>query len=403
MELKRFRANSMQAALAQVKQELGPEAVILNTKTFYQGGFFGLGKREVVEILASKDINICDSAPFFARREEAYARQQTARKPRNTLPPKHSPAGAQAAEARTAEARTAEARTAEKRLDAARLGATRPDEILRELASLKSQVELLTREYVQDPNCPEVLDKYYRNLLKAGVSKLLAKRIVGGVHTELGKADLENEQTVQKKIGEELGKLVKIGGPIACDGRKARRIVMTGPTGVGKTTTIAKLAAQYSIKEKRKVGLITADTYRIAAVEQLKVYADIIGVSLDVVLTPNELREAVRRRSDKELILIDTAGRSHQNQTRIAELKSLVEAAEPDENHLLISATTDADEVFNIIDKFSIVDVTNFIFSKVDECAKPGMLFNVLSSCGKPVSYLTTGQDVPDDIEVATE
>jgi flagellar biosynthesis protein FlhF len=151
------------------------------------------------------------------------------------------------------------------------------------------------------------------------------------------------------------------------------------------------------------VGLITADTYRIAAVEQVKVYADIIGVTLEVVLTPKELREAVRRNADKDIVFIDTAGRSQRNQTRLVELKNFVEAAEPDENHLLISATTDTDEIFTIIDRFNIVDVTSFIFSKVDECAKPGVIFNVLANCEKPISYLTTGQDVPDDIEISTE
>ena len=248
-----------------------------------------------------------------------------------------------------------------------------------------------------------MLNDYYQSLQESGISKLLTKKIVGSVHTELSKADLDDRVLVRKKLAEELGKLIKLNGPIQCDGRKARKIVMTGPTGVGKTTTIAKLAAHYSIKEKRKVGLITADTYRIAAVEQLKVYADIIGVTLDVVLTPKELREAVRRNSEKELIFIDTAGRSQQNQTRLVELKNFVESAEPDENHLLISATTDTEETFNIVDKFSIVEVTSFIFSKVDECRKPGVIFNVLANCEKPVSYLTTGQDVPDDIEVAAE
>jgi flagellar biosynthesis protein FlhF len=103
------------------------------------------------------------------------------------------------------------------------------------------------------------------------------------------------------------------------------------------------------------------------------------------------------------LLFIDTAGRSQQDQTRLVELKNFIESAEPDENHLLISATTDKNEVFNIIDKFGDTGVSSFIFSKVDECTKPGMIFNVLANCEKPVSYLTTGQDVPDDIEVASE
>jgi len=359
----------MHAALAQVKNELGPEAVILNTKTFHHKGFLGFGKREFVEILASNTVNIADTPPPFTRQQKEYERHHVGSK------------------------------TATK----AAVAEPRGGEILKELTSLKTQVELLAREYVQDPQYPSVLNDRYQRLLKAGISKLLAKEVVGAVHTELSKSDLENPEIVAEKLGRELGKLIRLRGPITCNGRKARAIVMTGPTGVGKTTTIAKLAALYSIKEKRQVSLITADTYRIAAVEQLKVYADIIGVTLDVVLTPKELRQAVLRNSNKDLVFIDTAGRSQQDQTRLVELKNFIEAAEPDENHLVISATTDKDEVFNIIDKFGCAEISSFIFSKVDECTSPGIIFNVLSSSDKPVSYVTTGQDVPDDIELASE
>jgi len=364
----------MQAALAQVKQELGAEAVILNTKTFYQGGLFGLGKKEVVEIVASRDVNIADTAPEFSRRREVCARYSSAR-----------PASSAAPAVRTSAADGC------------------PEEILKELFSLKSQVESLTKECVRDPEYPQLLNDLYHRLIAAGASRELAKKIMGAVHTDLNGADLQNEATVKKKVGHEIGKLVKLCGPIMCPSGGRKKVVMTGPTGVGKTTTIAKLAAHYSIKERRRVGLITADTYRIAAVEQLKVYADIIGVSLDVVLTPKELRDAVRRQADKELIFIDTAGRSQQNQTRLVELKNFLDAAEPDENHLLVSATTHREEIDNIIEKFGVADVSTFIISKADECSKPGSIIDALAAHGKPVSYLTTGQDVPDDIEVATE
>jgi flagellar biosynthesis protein FlhF len=115
------------------------------------------------------------------------------------------------------------------------------------------------------------------------------------------------------------------------------------------------------------------------------------------------LREAVRLRADKDILFIDTAGRSQLNQTRMEELKNFLDAAEPDENHLLISTTTNRDEIDNIIERFGVSQISNFIFSKVDECSKPGLLFDVAANHGKPLSYLTTGQDVPDDIEVATE
>ncbi len=377
----------MHAALAQVKEELGPEAVILNTKTFQHKGFLGFGRKEFVEILASNTVNIAPAPRRRGRGQAEYAHQHVgAGDPARNLAEAKDTGGAQT----LVRARPAPTQA-------------RSGEILREISSLKTQVERLTREFAQEPQYPPALDVHYKTLVEAGVSKALAREIVGAAHTELAKDDFEDEDVVMEKLQGKLGELIKVSGPIKLNGGGARTIVMTGPTGVGKTTTIAKLAAHYSIKEKRRVGLITADTYRIAAVEQLKTYADIIGVSLDVVLTPSELRRAVRRNSDKDIIFVDTAGRSQLDQTRLVELKSLIDAAEPDENHLLISATTDRQEVFNIIEKFGCVDVSSFIFSKVDECAAPGIIFNVLSVSDKPISYITTGQDVPDDIEVASE
>jgi flagellar biosynthesis protein FlhF len=375
----------MHAALAQVKEELGPEAVILNTKTFHQKGFLGFGRKEFVEILASNTVNIASPPQRPGRGQAVYANHHVGSG--DPAEAKDDAEGGVQTKVRVRPAPTQ----------------ARSGEILREISSLKTQVEQLTKEFSQDPQYPPALDVHYKSLVEAGVSKALAREIIGAAHTELAKDDFDDEDVVMEKLQEKLGKLIKLSGPIKLNGSGARTIALIGPTGVGKTTTIAKLAAHYSIKEKRSVALITADTYRIAAVEQLKTYADIIGVTLDVALTPSELRRAVRNHSDKDIIFVDTAGRSQLNQTRLVELKSFIEAAEPDENHLLISATTDRQEVFNIIEKFGCINVSSFIFSKVDECAAPGIIFNVLSASEKPISYITTGQDVPDDIEVASE
>ena len=377
----------MHEALTQVKQELGPEAVILNTKTFNQKGFLGFGRKEFVEILASNKVNISSSPQRRARGQAEYERQSI---------------GAGSAVRDQAEAFAGGGAQTKVRARPAPTQA-RSGEILEEISSLKTQVEQLTREFAAEPQYPPALTVHYKTLVEAGVSKALAREIVGAAHTELAKDDFDDEDVVMEKLQEKLGKLIKLSGPIKLNRGGARVIALTGPTGVGKTTTIAKLAAHYSIKEKRRVGLITADTYRIAAVEQLKVYADIIGVTLDVVLTPKELRQAIRRNSDKDIIFVDTAGRSQRNKTRLVELKNFVDAADPDEIHLLINATTDRDEVFNIIDKFACVGVSSYLFSKLDECASPGLIFNVLAASDKPISYITTGQDVPDDIEVASE
>ena len=137
---------------------------------------------------------------------------------------------------------------------------------------------------------------------------------------------------------------ISVSGPIMTEANKCRVVALVGPTGVGKTTTIAKLAANYRLREKRRVGLITVDTYRVAAVEQLRTYADIIDLPMEVVATPREMREAVARMSHLDLVLMDTAGRSPRDEVRIQELKSMLSEAEPDEVHLVLSSAAGCEE-----------------------------------------------------------
>ena len=178
-------------------------------------------------------------------------------------------------------------------------------------------------------------------------------------------------------------------------------MALVGPTGVGKTTTIAKLAANYRLKEKRSVGLITVDTYRIAAVEQLRTYADIIDLPMQVVSTPREMREAVRRLEGLDLVLMDTAGRSPRDEIRIQELRSLLTEAAADEVHLVLSSVTAARTLEQTARQFSAVGTTRLTITKLDEATGLGNLLPLLRTSGLPLSYMTNGQNVPDDIETA--
>ena len=176
---------------------------------------------------------------------------------------------------------------------------------------------------------------------------------------------------------------------------------LIGPTGVGKTTTVAKLAANFALKEKYRVALVTADTYRIAAVEQLKTYADLIGIPIEVVYTPQELRSALYRHQDKQLVLIDTAGRSPANQPQMAELEALLAVDENIEKHLVLSATTKFSDCLQAVQRFQPSKPQKYLFTKLDEASNLGTLFNLMFHAPKTMSYLTTGQNVPDDIELA--
>ena len=182
--------------------------------------------------------------------------------------------------------------------------------------------------------------------------------------------------------------------------QKPHVVIFLGPTGVGKTTTLAKIAADFTFKNK-KVGLITADTYRIAAVEQLKTYAEILNLQVTVVYSPGEIQEAVNKLSDKDLILIDTAGRSHKNKAHFDELKSLVSAVDADETFLVINSNTSRIALREIVEYYAFVKDYKLLFTKLDESPICGIILNARYMTGKPISYTTNGQSVPDDMSIA--
>ena len=175
----------------------------------------------------------------------------------------------------------------------------------------------------------------------------------------------------------------------------------SGKGGVGKTTTLAKIAAKFVLEQRTNVALITADTYRISAVEQLKTYSDILELPLEIVYNPTELSAALERHRDKELILIDTAGRSQHNEYQMRELDEFLRVNPRIEKHLVISATTKLADARQIMNKFLQVEPDKIIFTKTDETGSLGMIINLLRDSKYSLSYVTTGQSVPDDIERA--
>ena len=195
---------------------------------------------------------------------------------------------------------------------------------------------------------------------------------------------------------------IAIAGPIRVESGRRTIIALVGPTGVGKTTTIAKLAARFQLRERCRVGLITVDTYRIAAVAQLKTYAQILDVPLAVARSPHEVSEALDRMAEVDLVLIDTAGRSPRDAVRLSELRALLAHSQADEIHLVLSAVAGADAIDVAAGAFATVGASALVLTKLDEAVSLDWLPAVLSRHRLPVSYITTGQNVPDDIQPAT-
>jgi len=220
---------------------------------------------------------------------------------------------------------------------------------------------------------------------------------------ELNPQQLADRAIVNARLGAYIEAMVPAGGPVICDrSDRAKVVVLVGPTGVGKTTTIAKLAASFRLREHRSVALVTIDTYRIAAVDQLRTYAQILDVPLKVVLTPDEFRDVLAGLRSHDLIFVDTAGRSQNDTIKLNELRRFFESAKPDEVHLVLAGNCSHKVMLSAVRQFGSLGIDRVIFTKLDESVGFGVVLSVIKQVDAKLSYLTTGQDVPDDIEVGS-
>lgn len=211
------------------------------------------------------------------------------------------------------------------------------------------------------------------------------------------KAESEKRKPDISDIENTIKKYIKVQ-----DNLDGRIQVLIGPTGVGKTTTIAKLASVYSLYKNKKVGLITLDTYRIGAVEQLKTYAEILSVPFDVILSIKDIPKVMEKMKDRDIIFIDTTGRNSKNIMQISEIRKFIEEIKPDKIHLVLSMTTKQNDLKKIINNYKLINYDNLILTKVDETDVYGSILSSIFYSNVPVSYIAAGQNVPEDIEEAT-
>ena len=251
----------------------------------------------------------------------------------------------------------------------------------------------------------DALADAYASLIAQELSRDLAERVVASLQEELDEASIDDPEAVRAALLGHLAALVPTAEDLEFarprDGRP-RTIAFVGPTGVGKTTTLAKIAATMTLRDEIKVGLVTSDTYRIAAVDQLRTYAEILGLRLEIAATPVEMRAALDRCADLDAVLIDTPGRSQNDADRIADLRALVDAARPHETHLVLSGTAAERVLIREAEAFSTLGPDRVVLTKLDEAVTFGMLVSVVRRIGRRISWVTTGQEVPTDVERAT-
>lgn len=420
MRVKRYVGETAQEAMHKVRQDLGRDAIILNTRKIRKKGLAGIFSKPLIEVVATIDSEIT-SKPVKTTRDRAAINEYK----KNTEQEYEAASFISELNATLNQGKqAAQPITSSFNLevnDDITFNVQKPIQPLKkdisevtnaefienynpaqidELKDMISKVYDAVKLDYESSKLSEVSKAFLEKLERNEVDKVILNDLKEDLIEHLSIEEQQDFNTVRKVVYDILNSYIKDPEPFS-DNSGRRVIVFIGPTGVGKTTTLAKLAANLVLNEKKKVGLITSDTYRIAAVEQLKTYSEIIGIPLSAIYSSAEISGAINSYKDKDIILIDTAGRSHKDQYQLMELKSLLKFNTNFEIYLVISATTKFSDCIEIIKSYSFLDDYKLLFTKLDETSTIGVLLNVAYITKKAISYITTGQSVPDDIEIA--
>lgn len=395
MKIKKYIATSMKEALIQIKQELGEDAIILKTLKKPRK-MFSLAGHDEIEVTAAIDdqsptrqafaaLNVPDSGvykrPRAAKQQGNPAMEDEGRQTFPFQPPL-MPA-------------------------VARDEAFHKESVMEIKEDIRKLKELLTP--ILQPRSGEMAvadmtDGFdapwsilYNRLINCEVKAEVAKELITRIQ---GKGPLSPAEA-DKRFLDELNASFAISGPLKTKESSPLVCAFVGPTGAGKTTTLAKLAAHYKLNKNKSISVLTADTYRIAAIEQIRTFTDIMNIQLQVVFSPEEVEEAIAACANDDIVFVDTAGRSRKNADHMRDLRAFLEVLHPDEIHLVLSATTKDADCMSMVEQYRPFGVNRVLFTKLDETGRLGNIFNTVIRTKVPVSYFTFGQGVPDDIELA--
>lgn len=431
MIVKKFQAPTEREAIIKAQEELGSTAVVLNVKTIKQRGFAKLFKKDAVEVTAAleeKDFvdGINKSRPSF---DNTMNKEQMIN--RSMVSTGSLPSINLVADDSVNLSSSSTASAIEQKLDSLHdllqnQSFNKPADVQGTVSNPYSGVAGSVRSLYNDdtdikPASSDNTERQqvkqrenanykslqliYKKLIDNEVDSRYADEIIGEIENSLKKES--NIDSILSAVYQKI--ILKLGKPRAITlSDKAKVVFFIGPTGVGKTTTIAKIASSFKLEHEAYVAFITADTYRIAAVEQLNTYASIIDCPVSVVYSVEDMDKSLTDYKDYDLILIDTAGRSHKADDQMDELKSFIELVvqrkdEFDfESYLTLSVTTKYKDLKSIADKYDDVD-WSIIFTKLDETCSLGNILNLRMLTDRPLAYTTSGQNVPNDIEVINE
>lgn len=420
MQVKKYSASNMQEAIKMIKEDLGSNAIIISTKKIRKGsGAFGMFGKFMLEVTAARDNKATRSIPadyngLLHKQQSEYQNELSNNAPKN--PRKISKELPYSSDNQNKLISNLQGDISELKdivLDLRRgYRKERNDEanithLRYELSELKNIVNTLVNQSgeLRDDDLHENLIALFQQLCFNGIENKFARKLIEEVNKKIPKQEIVNFPYVKIYIARMFMQVLKINADVTRKEKSNKPKILTfiGSTGVGKTTTLAKIAGSQKIANPTiKIGLITLDTFRIGAVQQLQEYAKIINVPIRVVTDKNQLDLVLEEYKSKDLILIDTAGRSQRDEMQMSELRKLISSYHNFHNLLVLSATTKDNDLVEITKRFSSIPLKGVVFTKLDESTSYGSIFNHSIRFKLPISYLTMGQNVPDDIETAS-